>query len=235
MWLYQRKKTIADSGILHGFTDYHSHLLPGVDDGVQTLADTLEILSQYEKFGIEKVWLTPHIMEDIPNTTTYLRERFNELTNGYRGNIVLRLASENMLDNLFEERLGKNDLLPIGERGDHLLVETSYFTPPIDLYGTLRRIKSKGYYPLLAHPERYAYMTDEDYSRLKNIGVKFQLNLFSLTGIYGVTARKRALMMISRNYYDVIGTDIHGKDILLDLNTRTTIPNLTEALKCTIR
>ncbi len=235
MWPFEKKKSIARCGILHGFTDWHSHLLPGVDDGVQTFDETLAILSQYEQLGIENVWLTPHIMEDRPNTTGNLRDSFDELKSKYQGKVQLRLASENMLDNLFEERLESNDLLPIGENGNHLLVETSYFNPPIDLYGIIKRIKSKGYYPLLAHPERYAYMTDEDYRQLKDMGVKLQLNLFSLTGTYGTTARKRALMMISRNYYDVIGTDIHSQNILLDLNTRITIPNLAEALKCTIR
>ena len=54
-----------------------------------------------------------------------------ELQATYSGPIKLHLASENMLDNLFEERLEKNDLLPLGESGDHLLVETSYFNPPM--------------------------------------------------------------------------------------------------------
>ena len=63
-----------------------------------------------------------------------------------------------MLDNLFEERLEKNDLLPLGESGDHLLVETSYFSPPMGFNNILLRIKAKGYYPILAHPERYVYM-----------------------------------------------------------------------------
>lgn len=118
---------------LIGFTDYHSHILPGVDDGVQTMDESLEILRLYEEQGIKSVWLTPHIMEDIPNTTAHLRDRFAELQAAYTGGVQLHLAAENMLDNLFEERLGKNDLLPLGENGDHLLVETSYFSPPMGL------------------------------------------------------------------------------------------------------
>ena len=67
-------------------------------------------------------------MEDIPNRTEDLKERFMELNAAYQGNIILHLAAENMLDNLFEERLAKNDLLPLGNEGKHLLVETSYLT-----------------------------------------------------------------------------------------------------------
>lgn len=85
---------------MQGRTDWHSHILPGVDDGVQTVEEALQILAEYERLGIREVWLTPHIMEDIPNTTALLRERFIELQALYIGPIILHLAAENMLDNL---------------------------------------------------------------------------------------------------------------------------------------
>lgn len=182
----KRKVSIADSGILKGMTDYHSHLLPGVDDGVKTMAETLKILEEMEKQGIRKVWFTPHIMEDIPNKTADLKKKFAEVQVAYQGNIVLHLAAENMLDNLFEVRLEKDDLLPIEKDGKrYLLVETSYFNPPMDLYDILKQIQQKGYYPLLAHPERYEYMTMKDYKALKDANVVFQLNLPALGGMYG--------------------------------------------------
>ena len=155
MWPFRKKQTLKESGFFRGFTDWHCHILPDVDDGVQTMDEALQILGEYERLGVKEVWLTPHIMEDMPNTTQHLRARFVELQSAYQGNIALNLASENMLDNLFEERLNKNDLLPIGKAGKHLLVETSYFNPPMDLQNILLRIKAKGYYPILAHPERY--------------------------------------------------------------------------------
>ena len=93
----KRKVSIADSGILKGMTDYHSHLLPGVDDGVKTMAETLKILEEMEKQGIRKVWFTPHIMEDIPNKTADLKKKFAEVQVAYQGNIVLHLAAEKAL------------------------------------------------------------------------------------------------------------------------------------------
>lgn len=133
MWPFNRRTSIEESGILKGFIDWHCHLLPGVDDGVQTMEESLQVLSLYEELGISEVWLTPHIMEDMPNRTGDLKKRFMELDAVYQGNITLHLAAENMLDNLFEERLAKNDLLPLGKGGKHLLVETSYFNPPMEL------------------------------------------------------------------------------------------------------
>ena len=208
---------MAQSGFFRGFVDWHCHILPGVDDGVQTMDEALHILAAYERLGIREVWLTPHIMEDIPNPTARLRERFAELLAAYKGNVVLNLAAENMLDKLFEERLEQGDLLPLGKDGRHLLVETSYFNPPMGLDDILRRIQAKGYYPLLAHPERYIYMEENDYARLKSMHIKFQLNLFSLMDLYGKEVRKRAKELQSKGMYDYIGTDLHRITVLNNL------------------
>lgn len=212
MWPFSTKQPL--SALFDGFTDWHSHLLPGVDDGVPTMDETLKILSRYEALGVKEVWLTPHIMEDIPNETEKLRERFGELQAAYHGSVTLRLSAENMLDNLFEERLENNDLLPLGENGDHLLVETSYFNPPMGLNNILLRIKSKGYTPVFAHPERYQYMDMTAYERLKSLGIKFQLNLFSLLGIYGRNAQRKASLLLDKEYYNLCGTDLHSTLVL---------------------
>lgn len=217
MWPFRKKQTLEESGFFRGFTDWHCHILPGVDDGVQSMDESLRILAEYERLGVKEVWLTPHIMEDIPNTPEKLRERFAELKATYQGSVILNLASENMLDNLFEERLEKNDLLPIGKDGRHLLVETSYYNPPMGLNNILLRIKAKGYYPILAHPERYLYMNENDYQRLSSMGIEFQLNLFSLFGLYGKEVQKRAKTLQKQGKYDYTGTDLHRMVTLLNV------------------
>jgi len=98
MWPFRKKHSLADSGIFAGFTDWHSHILPGVDDGVQTMDEALDILVLYEKIGIKAVWFTPHIKEDVPNKTAHLKERFAELQAVYEGSVRLHLAAEYMLD-----------------------------------------------------------------------------------------------------------------------------------------
>lgn len=213
MWPFSKRISLVDSGIFKGFTDWHSHILPGVDDGVQTMEEALAILCLYETLGVTTVWLTPHIMEDIPNETAFLRQRFSELKAAYTGPVGLHLAAENMLDNLFEERLEKNDLLPLGEKGDHLLVETSYFNPPMGLSDILLRIKAKGYHPVLAHPERYVYMGESDYQQLKSLDVKFQLNVLSLADAYGDHVRRKAEALLNGNMVNLYGTDIHHYSI----------------------
>ena len=268
MLFFNKKTTIAASGILQGATDHHSHILPGVDDGVETMDEAVRILSTYEAAGVKALWLTPHIMEDIPNTPQKLEARFLELKAAYTGNITLHLAAEYMIDNhlrkllqetnklrpafegvvlpeafqetpprfrgeVVEDRRGEKSpaeatmgegdrtpkqdpphLLPIGNKGKHLLVETSYFNPPMKFRDTLRQIKSIGYFPLLAHPERYMYMDESEYRRLREEGVKFQLNLASLAGGYGKAVKKKALWLLENGFYSVAGSDLHCEDAM---------------------
>lgn len=209
MWPFNTKTCLEASGFLAGFTDWHSHILPGVDDGIRTTEDALAVLSFYEQAGVREVWLTPHIMEEYPNTPEDLRARFARLQEAWKGSVKLHLAAENMMDNLFEERLETGDLLPIGEEGRHLLVETSYFNPPIGLFPLLERIRQKGWIPLLAHPERYVYMGMKEYDRLKEMGVEFQVNLPSIAGAYDAVTAKTAATLLRKGYYNRAGSDVH--------------------------
>ena len=212
MWPFRKSKTLKVRDLLAGFTDWHSHILPGVDDGVPTLEETLAVLHCYEALGVAEVWCTPHIMEDIPNTTAALRDAFAQLCAAYTGPLRLHLGAEHMLDNLFEERFAREDVLPLG--AGRLLVETSYFNPPMGLYHTLERIKSRGYTPVLAHPERYLYMGPDDYRRLKAAGVAFQLNLPSLLGLYGRHIREKAEWLNDRGFCDYLGSDLHDRRMI---------------------
>ncbi len=228
---------------LPGGVDWHCHILPGVDDGFQDPEKSLEMLRLYEDAGMKEVWLTPHIMEDVPNETSHLRQVFADFQKQYQqdfakrnpadkegneGNenkecsasgrtpripLKLHLAAENMLDALFERRLRANDLLPLGEDGKYLLVETSIFSAPMNFQGLLERIKNKGYTPVLAHPERYLYMEKGDYEKLKAQGIKFQRNLFSIKGQYGDKVRKRCKWLMKQDMYDLVGSDLHRKGI----------------------
>ncbi len=210
--------------VLDGFVDYHSHILPGVDDGVESLDETLAILSEFERRGCREVWFTPHIMEEIPNKTSDLRRVFDNVLDSYAGNMKLHLASENMLDSLYAERLDANDLLPMDS--GWLLVETSYYDSPANFTELLEKTVDMGYKPLLAHPERYNYMDESSYRRLKDMGVGFQLNIVSLGRYYGDIARDKARWLIEHGMYNRAGTDIH-RIAALDV-----IDRISDSKKC---
>lgn len=209
MFGFSNKKTLAQTGILKGLTDFHSHILPGVDDGIPSMEEALKTLDAYESLGVKQMMLTPHIMEEYPkNTTAFLRSRFEELKKAYTGNIELFLGAEYMMDNQFVALLDSGDLLPVPDR--YLLIETAFMNPPLQFMERLEEVRLKGYFVVLAHPERYAYLRTEDYRKLKEAGVMFQLNLLSLVGGYGKTVENRAKELLNAGYYDFIGTDIHN-------------------------
>ena len=236
MWFFSKKRySILESGLLQGMTDCHCHILPGVDDGIQTMEEALRALRKMSELGIREIWLTPHIMEDIPNSPEDLRRRFANLNdnvnrnddgNAVKVNVNVHLAAEHMLDNLFIQRFAADDLLPYQDASplspltSHpsplILVETSYFHPPMGLYNILKNIQKKGYTPLLAHPERYMYMDDADYRRLQDMDIKLQLNILSLTGAYGETAARKSHHLLHQGAYSCMGSDLHNLDSFLE-------------------
>ena len=210
--LFNPKRSLIESGILKGSTDRHSHILYGVDDGIKTPEDSLEVLKFQESLGVKEVWCTPHIMEDVPNTTEALKARFEELKSIYRGPIRLHLAAEYMIDTVFESRLEAGDLLTMED--DTLLMETSTIAPPYDLKGSLRDAMSKGYRPLFAHPERCRFLEVKDCEELVGMGVRLQLNIASLTGYYGQSCRAKAETLLKKGLYSAYGSDCHRVDTI---------------------
>lgn len=205
---FSSKKSISESGIFKGSTDNHCHILYGVDDGIYKKEDAIKTLLAMESEGIKEVWFTPHIMEDVPNTTEKLKARFAELCAEYRGHIKLNLSAEYMMDPLFRERLKAGDLLTHGE--NYVLIETSTIQAPAEFKEILWEVMSKGYKPILAHPERYMYIDGEKgYRELIEMGVVFQLNYTSLLGFYGDRVRQRAEMLLTKGMYKMAGSDCH--------------------------
>jgi len=119
----------------------------------------------------------------------------------------LKLAAEYMVDSLFFERLGADDLLTFPN--DTVLVEFSTVSTPFDFFGSLQRIKSSGYWPMLAHPERYPYLRPQDYKKLIAMDIILQLNTSSITGHYGPEVEKKARWMLREGMYRAIGSDTH--------------------------
>lgn len=203
------KKRLIDSGFFNGFTDHHSHILHGVDDGVKSIDESMDILNWYNDLGVKRVIFTPHIMEDYKhNNPEYLREKFSEFKAVYNGNIELSLAAEYMLDSKFSKHLESGDLLTLWD--NYLLVECSFIEAPIQFFETLRTIMQRGYFVVLAHPERYMFLHSEDYKRLKEMGVLFQLNILSILGGYGRSIIKRTQLLLDLEYYDLVGSDMHN-------------------------
>lgn len=213
--------------------DMHSHLIPGVDDGAQTMDDSLQLLQKMQALGYKKCITTPHIKMDIyPNSEEKLRRVFDQLQEEkVRAGIGIEveLAAEYYLDDTFAERLKDRELLCFGKQR-YVLMEFSFTTPPVFEEDTFKRVLDRGYIPILAHFERYLYFhgKPEVAEKYRKIGVNTQMNLLSLTGHYGPEIRKQAERMVDDCLFDFVGTDAHRIQHLQLLEDHLSLPYLAE-------
>jgi protein-tyrosine phosphatase len=195
--------------------DIHSHLLPGLDDGSQSMEESLEMIEAFAALGYRKLITTPHIMGDFyRNTPEIIREKLAELRDQIRIkgiNIDIDAAAEYYLDESFLKALeGNKKMLTFGE--NYLLFETSYLNEPAFLAQTVFAIKANGYWPVLAHPERYQYLyTDfKKVEKIHELGISFQLNINSISGYYSRTAELFAAKLIKNEMVHFVGSDCHS-------------------------
>jgi len=195
--------------------DLHSHLIPGIDDGSQSMEESLNLLKGMDALGYEKVITTPHIMSDAyRNTPQIITDGLNALRKEAikEGlSIEIEAAAEYYLDDGFEDLLQKGEMMTI--KGEYILFETSYFAKPLQLEEMIFSISLAGYKPLMAHPERYRYIKDllTEYGRFKELGVLFQVNLNSFGGHYGRDAKQKADFLSQEGMIDFLGSDVHHK------------------------
>ena len=198
--------------------DMHSHLLPGLDDGAETLEHSLGLLSALREMGYRKLIMTPHIMGDFyKNTPEGIRAALQQLREAAAeaglGDVALECAAEYYLDEFLGRKLADGtEMLTFGGEKRYLLFETSYMNEPLNLFETIFELKAQGYRPVLAHPERYTYL----YGRFEEIekmrrdhDVLLQINLNSLCGYYSPAAKRVAEQLVDGGLVDFVGTDAH--------------------------
>ena len=210
--IFKSKPKLSDL-IPEGTIDIHSHLLPGIDDGATDISNTIKLLEGIRKIGFTKCILTPHTLPEIwENTSDGIKETFHTTKNNLEEplqTMLHRAASEYMINEAFLDRLHSEPLLTI--KDNIVLIEMSYMNPPLALKEIIFEIQIKGYQPLLAHPERYLFYHQDTkmYTTLKELDVKFQMNLLSSVGYYGSKVAIAADFLLKENYIDFVGTDVH--------------------------
>lgn len=215
MFFWRKKTNTEPTDLSWLHTDMHSHLIPGIDDGAADISASLELIRGMVQLGYKKIVTTPHILWEVyPNTAEIIKRGLDELRKAVKEAgipVELHAAAEYFIDDHFQEQLEKKiPLLTISE--NKVLVEFSMITAPLDLKEVLFEMQLQGYQPILAHPERYAYLTNRKstYDELKDAGCLFQLNLLSLSGYYGSAVQELADYLIKKEYYNFAGTDLHG-------------------------
>ncbi len=191
--------------------DMHSHFIPGIDDGAATLEDSINMIKALRDLGYEKIITTPHVMSDFYKNTaeTILGglEKVRAELQAQNIDIVLEAAAEYYLDYDFEEKMQAGNLPTFGD--NYILVETSFMEAPPNFKDIIFKLQVAGYKVILAHPERYSFMSMEDYEELRSKSVYLQLNLLSLMGHYGVDVQTKANQMVAAGLISFVGSDCH--------------------------
>lgn len=202
--------------------DMHSHLIPGIDDGSKSIDDSLLMIRRFKELGYKKIVTTPHIMADYyKNTSDIILRGLDNVRNALvKENIDMEIeaAAEYNLDDGLEEKIKKRDILTFGD--NYVLFELPFGMEPPNMQEIIFELQTKGYKPVLAHPERYMfwYKNFEKYHELKDRGVILQLNLLSLAGVYSPEIQKVAERMVDEDLVQFVGSDCHRIEHLEMIN-----------------
>jgi tyrosine-protein phosphatase YwqE len=221
---FKRKSNDTQDRLTSLSCDLHSHLIPGIDDGVKDMESSIRLIRGLIELGYKKIITTPHINADIfPNTPEIIRSGQAAVMAELKRqqiDVGFHAAAEYLLDDHFSRLLAANEPL-LTLKDNLLLVELSFAVPAINLKELLFETQLKGYQPVLAHPERYLYFGANKgwYDQLRDIGCLFQINLLSIRGYYGPDSQQLAEYLIKKKYVEFLGSDMHNDRHLDMLST----------------
>ena len=195
--------------------DFHSHILPGLDDGSNNMTETLGMVRQLHEAGFKTLIATPHVLE---GRTSLSVEEILATTEQVRQSVAEAGIPVEILpgaENYIFPDLGKwtreGKLMTLGNAGKYLLVEFPMLEIPHYTDQVFFELQVLGITPVLAHPERNKGLADEP-ERLvdwANKGILFQLNIRSLSGHYGPQAKQLAEILLSSDLIHFVGSDTH--------------------------
>ena len=224
---FSRRKKITPDPRIPVTVDLHSHLLPALDDGVETEEESLQLIRAMADLGYRKFITTPHIYPgSYNNSEGTIRPALVKLQASLSANrisVSVEAAAEYFFDEFFIAKLSSKELLTFG--GDYVLFELAFGVRPVLLEKVIFQMNVSGYKPVLAHPERYSFFYDRklyELEKLKDTGIFFQLNIMSLSNQYGNRVRDMARALIDQNMIDFAGSDLHRA---------VQLPSLSDSMK----
>ncbi len=198
--------------------DLHLHILPGVDDGSRTLAESVELARASVADGVRVAAATPHVRDDYPTTADEMERLVREVRSALASAQVpldVRPGGEIALERLPELTVDELRRFGLGGTQRYLLLEFPYYGWPLGLGAQVSVLTSQGFVPVLAHPERNVDVQDEA-ERLRPIveqGALVQLTAASVDGRLGARTRAAAFELLDRSLAHLLASDAHGPEI----------------------
>lgn len=190
--------------------DFHSHILPNIDDGSRSLNETIHILKEAQKAGFTKIISTSHYIDGYYEADEEERKKLlNEVKENFQ-DMEIYLGNEIYITNQMTELISEKKASTINN-SKYVLFELPMNTEAMDVKEVVFRLMEKGYVPIIAHPERYKYVKENiEYVReLADMGVLFQSNYGSSIGMYGKKAQKTQKKLLQEGLIQFFGTDVH--------------------------
>ena len=197
--------------------DLHCHILPGVDDGAENMEEALEMAVMAASGGTRGIAVTPHA--NLPGSENrYWEPGMLETVNTLQRiltemaiPIQLYTGQEIFLTEDVPELLQEGKLLTVN-RTQYVLTELDFQIHAAYAIHLLKNLRSAGYVPVLAHPERYAFVMEEPdvIWALKKAGCMLQVNQGSLLGSFGAAAQKTAHYICRKRFADLVASDGHS-------------------------
>ena len=198
--------------------DIHSHILPGIDDGANSIEESIEILKQASRNNVKEIILTPHYILGSDYNSRYKDNinLLNELKDTLKKeniDINLYLGNEVFVENNMIDLINNEDITTLNNTR-YLLFELPLNNTYNGLNDLLFELNIKGYKPIIAHPERYSFLKENPslIEELVDKGALFQSNIGSFLGMYGKKTQDLAFLLLRHNVISFIGSDIHSKN-----------------------
>ena len=207
--------------------DIHSHFLFNVDDGPEDIEVSREILEIYRDAGFTTVVETTHCYPGLYEIDkNVIQEKIEQLRVEA---IKLFYTREYFVDFIFIEKLEEGKIIPYPD-GEHILIEFSFSIPPLNWEQIIFHIQTRGFTPILAHPERYDWLNSvpQFINEFIQRGGLLQGNIGSFAGHYGRYVRKKFTSLLEEDKYHFLATDTHSPQQLKEVIE--TIPKLQKLI-----
>ena len=206
--------------------DFHSHILPNIDDGSTSIGETINLVEEASKVGFTGIISTSHYIQGYYEFDCYERKQLLDIVQNkiQSDNLELYLGSEIYFSSEIIDLIKDKKASTINNTR-YLLFELPMNTKPLFVKELVYELIQNGYRPIIAHPERYSYVQDEiNYVReLANLGTLFQANYGSALGMYGNDAKKTLKKLLKDDLISFLGSDVH--------RTGQIYPKIPKALK----
>ena len=208
--------------------DFHSHILPGIDDGSRNMEQSIQILKEAKEAGFSKVISTSHYMEEYFECDENNRKQLIEELQKEVKDIELYLGSEIYITNNIVDLIKDGKASSINGTKYVLFEFPLAETKPMNDKEVIYRLIENGYVPIIAHPERYPFIQkDPDYLfELSDMGALFQANYGSIVDMYGSKAKKTLKKLLKNDLISFFGTDTHRPEQVF-----TKIPHIMKKLE----